>query len=232
MRTRENTVLIMLDTNDYGEEGVAGSGCRVRDGTLEWVRSVLDQCRGEAALAFGHHPILPYAEGDENGARLVRILEEAGVPMYLCGHRHENYLVREEAFCQAVIGLPWSYPARIGALTVESDGSGRFESRFLFDPEGGTMRAWRTEAWNMGLAMGEGSLRGTAWEGDENARDWFAEAFMAVLDGTLWQQRARFLADPGYRKWQEAEVKSVVKPWILGLVAQPAQDDTVYAWSR
>ena len=86
-------------------------------------------------------------------------------------------------------------------------------------------RSLREQARVLGLTMAAGSLKGTAYEGDEEAISWFGEAFMASVEGTLQEKREQLLEDDGCRKWREAQVHSVTKAWMLGLLESDGTED-------
>ena len=94
----------------------------------------------------------------------------------------------------------------------------------LLDPDGAAYQALYDGTRELGFSMGAGSLKGTAYEGDEAAAAWFAEAFIAQADGTLPEKRAALLADENCEKWRRADVRSVTKAWILDLLEQDTDD--------
>ena len=86
--------------------------------------------------------------------------------------------------------------------------------------------ALRMKAEQQALArrMAEGSLSGTAYEGDPGAAEWFVRVFNASLSGTLPDTRRALLEDENCEKWRRAEVRSAAKGWILSLLEQPQED--------
>ena len=216
--------LLMLDMNVYDSDKRMTVGSKITQGVLEWTERVLKTLpEGTKVIAMGHHPLLPYAGTDttEGAQALVKCLKKYGVHVYLCGHRHNNYTLTEDSFRQITIGVPWSYPSWAGLLSTDAR---CYRVLDLLDPEGETAKALHDAAYSMGASMAAGSLQGTAFENDEEAISWFREAFMAHLDSTLEASRSDLLQAPGCAKWRAADVRSVTKGWILGVLDTGMED--------
>ena len=220
--------LVMLDDNGYDAARQTVMNGAVPDGTLGWLREVLAQLpEGTRVLVCGHYPILPAESGGSDdtagAAALAGLLRGAKIPLYLCGHRHSNYTLQEGGLRQIGVGVPFSWPACMGVLTETEDGW-RYETRPLYPQDSAVSLSMRQEQLSLAARMAEGSLAGTAYEGDREAEAWFVSVFLASMDGTLRERQAALMADPGFAKWQAAEVRSMAKPWILSLVQNPPED--------
>ena len=220
--------LVMLDTNDFDpvRRDVQHGG--VAEERLAWLRGVLSAVpEGTETVVCGHYPILPAESGSSddtrNAAALVRLLKDSGVRVYLCGHRHSNYTQEEAGLRQIAVGVPFAWPACAGSLAQAGDGF-LYEMLPLYAGESETMKAMREQQLSLARRMAEGSLSGTAFEGDGGAVDWFVSVFLASSDGTLAARQEELLSDANYDKWQRAEVRSMAKPWILSLVRDPPDD--------
>ena len=121
------------------------------------------------------------------------------------------------------MGTPFSWPAWAGVLETGQDG---FDYRVQpLYPEGSPeYTRLREEALSLGRRMASGSLTGTSYEGDAEAMAWFMRVYTASLDGDLPLQREKLLSDENCEKWRKAEVRSMVKPWILSLLENPQED--------
>ena len=183
---------------------------------------------GTPVIACGHHLLLPYAPayGDvtENAEGFTGLLNRLGVRVWLCGHRHGHATQAMDGLRQIIVGVPNAYPAWAGSIAVTEDGGLRYAVVPLLDPDGAAYQALYDGTRELGFSMGTGSLKGTAYEGDEAAAAWFAEAFTAQADGTLPEKRAALLADENCEKWRRADVRSVTKAWILDLLEQDTDD--------
>ena len=224
VRTRRGTVLLMLDTNDTRKTACAASGGWISPATLAWARSVLEGLEeGACVIACGHHPILPY-EGLGNdvfeGCRsLAALLKEFGVPVYLCGHRHQHDILTDGALTEFVAGKPDSYPARFARLSISRKGI-LYTREDLIDPAGDRALEMRAAADTLARNMAEGSLKGTSLEGNTLAVSWFRELFLAWLEGTLYEQADRFRASPAAAMWQSDEIRSFVGRWTGRLLEE------------
>ena len=224
VRTRSGTVLLMLDTNDTRKTAYAASGGWISPATLAWARGVLEGLEeGACVIACGHHPILPY-EGTGNdvfeGCRdLAALLKEFGVPVYLCGHRHQHDILTDGALTEFVAGKPDSYPARFAHLSIGRERI-LYTREDLIDPAGERAMEMRAAADALALAMAEGSLKGTSMEGNTLAISWFRELFLAWLEGTLCEQADRFRSSPAAALWQSGEIRSVVGKWTVRLLEE------------
>jgi len=221
------TCLIMLDTNGFDGAGNVLPDGGIASETLSWVRAVLDGLApGTPVVACGHHPILPAARDARTpgASALADILRAYAVPIYLCGHDHGFHTVSEGGLTQVTVGQPHAYPGWAGLLTVGRDGD-RFEACSLYPDSSDYFTALRSQAQDLARRMGEGTLRGTLYEGDPGAVDWFSGAFFEYLSGTLTQDKCRaLLANENCAKWRQIETRTVVRDWIIGLLEDPPQD--------
>ena len=217
--------LLMLDVNEYVPEKRMAMRGLVHPSTLAWLEELLPTLpAGTPVAACGHYPILPYVTGtdDTEGAReLAETLRRHGVKLYLCGHRHANYTLSADGLRQIAVGTPTGYPAWAGVVQTV-DGGFDYRTEAIPDPFGEEYRTMRDQAWKLGVRMGAGSLKGTPYEGDTEAIGWFADAFLAYAEGTIGARADELLADPGCKKWRQAEVKVITRDWILSqLEARP-----------
>ena len=104
----------------------------------------------------------------------------------------------------------------------------------LYDTNGDTWRQLAENARTLALRMGEGSLEPTEFAGDQEAIEWFADAFMAQAEGRMDEERTELLKRAGCAKWRKAQVHSVTKEWILGLLESETEDvrDVLLPFSR
>ena len=142
---------------------------------------------------------------------------------YFCGHRHSNYTLTLGGFRQINIGVPTGYPAWAGTVT-DTDRFWHYRIRPLYDPESETGLQMKQAARALGERMAAGSLENTEYAGDEEAIDWFADAFMAEAESTIGQIRSELLARDGCAKWRKAKVRSVTREWILGILENGQED--------
>ena len=225
--TPEGTCLLMLDTNAYSPDSRMTEYGEIRESVAAWTGKVLEALpAGTKILVCGHYPVLPFEEGRDstrNGESLVRLLTSHGVMNYFCGHRHSNYTLTLGGFRQINIGVPTGYPAWAGTVT-DTDRFWHYRIRPLYDPESETGLQMKQAARALGERMAAGSLENTEYAGDEEAIDWFADAFMAEAESTIGQIRSELLARDGCAKWRKAKVRSVTREWILGILENGQED--------
>ena len=221
-RTGEGTILLMLDTNAYQYETVTRG--RISEDLLEWLRELLPKLKGQKVVCCGHHPLLGASGGTDrtqNADALADLLREAGISLYLCGHRHNNYAVEEEGLLQICVGTPGGYPAWMGEVDT---GEETYRVRPLYAEGSREAEQMLGDTKEMAWRMGRSALEGTSGEGDEAAIAWFAEAFMTYLEGAAGEKGEQLLRHPAAQVWREARVRSVVRDWILGVLSQPGPD--------
>ncbi len=219
--------LLLLDTNAYDPVNRMTKHGSISEDVLRWADLVLDSLpAGTEVIAAGHHPLIPYSGTDatEGAEKMVRCLTDHGVSVYFCGHRHGNDTVLAGELRQITVGVPWSWPAWAGVLETGENGW-QYSVYDLLERDTELARSLREQARVLGLTMAAGSLKGTAYEGDEEAISWFGKAFMASVEGTLQEKREQLLEDDGCRKWREAQVYSVTKAWMLGLLESDGTED-------
>ena len=225
--TPGGTCLLLLDTNAFDRPDHALPNGGIGEATCRWAEEVLAALpAGTPVIACGHHPLLPRdrlqkTPGDQ---ALAALLRRWGVPLYLCGHDHKFATVKEDALRQITVGQPQNYPGWCGVLEKTEKGFS-WNTRMLFDPAEPAYRAQeesiRALAWN----MGKGTLRGTPYQEDQAAIGWFARAFVLAAGSALTPEDcAAFLADVNCDKWRDIQTSTVVKAWILNLLAHCPED--------
>lgn len=222
--TRGGTCLLMLDTNAWDEQRRTVSHGETSDHLITWVKETLETLGDTPVLVFGHHPLLPFEGNDVTGNAepLVSLLTACNANIYFSGHRHSNYSLHQGTWRQINVGIPWSYPAYVGLVTL--DQGIRYEAVTVFEERSDVLSMLREESFALARRMAEGSLEGTQYEGDEEAIAWFLSFFAASQRGQLKEHAEELKAQAGYLKWQKAEVRSAVKPWVLNSLEQPAED--------
>ena len=219
LRTSGNTWLIMLDLNSCNERGQADAfGC-VSEELLSWLDHVLTEIGGgRNAVVCAHYPVQPLlTETVADGEKLFALLERENVRLYVCGHRHLHETYLGGGIRQITVGMPQSDPCCLGRLRMNENGWS-YTLQPLFDEEDALYLARREETRQMGLRMALGSLQGTAFEGDQEIAEWFAEAFCLYTEGRLSEHRERLLADERCEKWRRAGIRQVTGPWIISML--------------
>ena len=219
--TKGGTCLLMLDVNRYDASRRMADHGEISEQLLAWVGKVLSELDAHTqVVACGHYPLLP-TEGATDGtigaAEMVKLLEAMKVSVWMCGHRHNHETRALNGLRQVTVGTPWSYPVWIGILE-QTQAAWCYSVEPLFSESGERWASMKNSAYELGLAMAGGSLKDTPYEGDEEAIRWFATAFLAQLDNTLWAKQEELRKDPNCEKWRKADVRSVTKAWILGLL--------------
>ena len=224
--TRSGICLLMLDTNEWNPERrmVLHGGIAPHLG--QWTETTLARLpEGTPVFAFGHYPLSADGANDTAGGadHLMQVLRENGVRAYFCGHRHSNGTFETDGLRQILVGVPWSYPPLV--RTLEQDEGGYRSGTEVLYPEGSArLTAMRRASAELAEHMAEGSLAGTAYEGNPEAVAFFKAFFDAAVNGRLGEVREVLLTREGYRMWQEAEVRTAVRPWLLSTLAGGQED--------
>lgn len=219
--TAKGTCLLLLDTND--RPGYVAPLGGISQATVDWAaRTLAALPAGTPVVACGHHPILP----EERELRTPGADGLAGalkdVKLYLCGHDHGFAAVAAGGLQQITVGQPQAWPGWAGLLTVAADGL-HWQVIELYDVP--TRQTMQDQARELARGMARGTLAGTVHEGDEEAVQWFAEAFDRLMTSRLTEEGCReMLKSPAARKWREVETRTVVKKWIFGILENCPQD--------
>ena len=219
--TGGGTCLLLLDTNDM--QGCVAPLGGISEGTCTWVKDTLSRlAEGTPVVACGHHPILPAErwERTPGAAGLVDAL--SGVRLYLCGHDHGFAAVKVDGLQQITVGQPHAYPGWAGLLEVTEDAL-RWQVLPLYSDQ--VRREMRADAIALAEGMARGTLRDTPYADDEDAIQWFVDAFEAVMTSQLREDTcAAMLSAPAARKWRRVKTRTVVKRWIMGILEDCPQD--------
>ena len=219
--TDGGTCLLLLDTNDMPGHVAPLGG--IDPSTCAWVKETLSALPpGTPVVACGHHPIIPEERWTRTpGAEaLSKVLD--GVGLYLCGHDHGFAAVKLDGLQQITVGQPHAYPGWAGLLEVK-DSDFHWQVIPLYDEP--TQQDMKASVMALAEGMGRGTLAGTKYEADDEAVEWFADAFEKVMSSELTNAECeRLLNAPAAQKWREIETKTVVKKWIFGLLEHCPQD--------
>ena len=73
--------------------------------------------------------------------------------------------------------------------------------------------------------MAQGALVTTPYADDEQAVDWFATAYMMLIDSEMTPEKnAVLLRDENCLKWRKAETRTIVKEWMLNMLENCPKD--------
>lgn len=147
IKTQENLVLLMIDSNIYTHE--AGDGPPTLNGVLaeatkDWLWSYLDESVSDQdiVLPVVHHNTLHHFDSVNDGytldntEELQKILHYYSIPLVLSGHIHAQSIgdmVFEDKFTltEIVTGAFAMSPSAIGKLTLEHQGSIHYDQLML-----------------------------------------------------------------------------------------------------
>ena len=119
-------LLLLLDTNGYsGHRDTAF----LTDSTLRWMEGQLAIARqkGWQVLCAGHYPLLTSNSTPFTGKeQAVRLLEDAGVPLYLCGHLHKRCVTLGDSLTELVVDQAIAYPCCYAVIESEEGGGYRY----------------------------------------------------------------------------------------------------------
>lgn len=112
-----------------------------------WIADVMASAAeaGAQVVSASHQTLLRHTEYSSHtfrvidGENIVRILEEGGCRLNLCGHMHIQHILAGEGLTDIATGSFCVSPHRYGIVTLEDDGSLRYEAHAVCDehlPEG------------------------------------------------------------------------------------------------
>lgn len=122
-------LLLLLDTNGYVGHSDAAF---LSDGTLGWMERqlILAREKGWQVIAAGHYPLCTaHSTAIANRERAVQLLEDCGVPLYLCGHLHKRCVTVEGSLTELVVDQTIYYPCSYAMLTLDASGALRYQPR-------------------------------------------------------------------------------------------------------
>lgn len=114
-------MLLLLDTHGY--EGLQ-SNAYVSDETLSWARQQLETAGklGVQVIAAGHYPLCTAHNTVFAGKeKAIRLLEEYGVALYLCGHLHKRCVTVQGSLTELVVDQTISYPCCYAEMTADGE---------------------------------------------------------------------------------------------------------------
>ncbi|MGN0777115.1 MAG: metallophosphoesterase family protein [Candidatus Ventricola sp.] len=134
---RGRQMFLMLDTNGYDN---LMSSAYLTDETLSWARQQLDSARqmGCQVIAAGHYPLCTSHSTEFVGKeKAIRLLEEYGVQLYLCGHLHKRCVTVQGNLTELVVDQTISYPCCYADLTADSG--------VVYQPHSIDVSAWASQ---------------------------------------------------------------------------------------
>ena len=225
--TKNGVCLLLLDTNTFdNSNSVKSDGC-IKGTTLVWLQQVLESLPNNTpVIAIGHHPILPLERDTRTpgASALSQLLRAYGIGLYLCGHDHGFSIVEQDGLQQITVGQPQNYPGWAGIIEKKDDGF-LWYTKQIYDSQSSYYTALREKAYSTGRIMAQGALVTTPYADDEQAVDWFATAYMMLIDSEMTPEKnAVLLRDENCLKWRKAETRTIVKEWMLNMLENCPKD--------
>ena len=184
-------------------------------GHREWLQTVLKQARdaGAEVITVTHHSLIAHTEFMRDSYQMIgseTMLELArryGVRLNLSGHLHIQHAAREEGVTDAALGAFCLWPHRYAMVTLEEDGSLRYEALSLDAGDLPDGLAEESRAWFYGVTKDKtlAALAGASLpEGAAEAMaDYTARFNLAYFSGTYSSSDPAWRGDPAYALWQE-----------------------------
>ena len=201
---------IMTDVAFYQEQAQTFGMFTARHAA--WLEEALKSAREEGvrAVTATHHSLLKHTGfskesflmfGSESMAALAK---QYGVRLNLSGHLHIQHIAREEGLADAALGAFCIWPHRYAEVTLDDDGTLRYEAKSLSDrflPEGFPQES---REWFAGITRDKiiPLLTGTDEE-IEMMADYAAGFNLAYFSGTYRKEDARWTDDPARALWEK-----------------------------
>lgn len=221
-------LLIVLDTDGYGSNGYKP---RLQADTLVWLEEQLQAAHaaGKPVLAAGHYPLLSGQTEDFSGREeAIRLLENYGVPLYLCGHLHGRGVATDGRLTELVVDQGIAYPCSYARVTLMPSGDCRYEPGRI-----------DVSAWAAGCGMQDPLLLGFDTYQEQMARqrhgeivdllaqrrpmppsdlaaarEFLVQLFDYSAMGTLYQHTVELLAHPGYPLFMQLAEGANYDRWV------------------
>lgn len=132
----EDHLLLMLDTGGYGSQQLTA---RLTDQTLSWMQSQLAWAKekGLQVIAAGHYPLCTKQACEFIGKeKAIRLFEDYGVQLYLCGHLHKRCVALRDGLTELVVDQAVAYPCDYALLTADG------EQAYRYQPQSIAMSRW------------------------------------------------------------------------------------------
>lgn len=133
----QNTCLLMLDTCQYEPRNLVGG--MIKTETYEWIEQQLDEAEeaGMRVLPVAHHNLLDESKvyvddcTIEHSDRLIDLLEERNIPLFLSGHLHVQHFMQHDdiGIYEVVTSSLATPPCQYGVLDYMSDESFSYHTR-------------------------------------------------------------------------------------------------------
>lgn len=227
-----NHMILMLDTNGYSGNRLTAF---LKEPTLKWLEQQLSTAKkyGYPVLVVGHYPLIteqvtPF-EGKEEA---IRLLQEYGVQLYVCGHMHLRGVARYENLTELVVDQVVSYPCAYATVTIGENHAeylprtidfAQWSAQNNFDDP----RLMHFEDFLTALTDQTMDLTIDALLGDqkissaekEKMVDFFRIFRYDLSDGSLYKDRDLLKEHPGYRVFMQYAGNSTYGRWIPSALA-------------
>lgn len=235
----DNVMIVVLDTNQdaNGKTGIP----EFTEQTFDWLEQQLQYAQHEnlTVICAGHYPLITRQSGEfTQKKRIMRLLNQYEVPLYVCGHLHYHAVNDNGNLKEVVVSQTTSYPVSYStiemneevmgvsgvAVDVESwaKNNGRKETELLnFNSYLQTQFARKCEDVVSVLAEGKEISQADLLL----AQDLFYKAMKYRSDGTLHAHREEIRNHNGYSAFQIISEGTIWNTWIP-LVLVEADPDT------
>jgi predicted phosphodiesterase len=128
--------LIGLNSNFFEPDGKQLGMGQMDEAQLVWLEKVLSQVQDEFVMVMIHHNVIEHLPGQlqhgmgrrymlKNAARLLAMLEQAGVQLIFTGHLHVQDIARQGNIYEITTGSLVSYPHPYRILQMSQDAAGQ-----------------------------------------------------------------------------------------------------------
>lgn len=235
----DNVMIIVLDTNQDadGKTGIP----EFTEQTFDWLEQQLQYAQQEnlTVICAGHYPLITRQTGEfAQKKRIMRLLNQYEVPLYVCGHLHYHAVNDNGILKEVVVSQTTSYPVRYS--TIEMNEGVMDVSGVAVDVESWAKNNGRkeTELLNFDSYLQKQFARKcedvvSVLAEDQNisqtdlllARDLFYKVMKYRSDGTLYAHREEIRNHNGYSAFQKISEGTIWNTWIP-LVLVEADPDT------
>ncbi len=184
-------------------------------GHRAWLQSTLEQARqaGAEVITVTHHSLIAHTDFLRDSYQMIGyeamldLLTQYGVRLNLSGHLHIQHIAREADAADAALGAFCLWPHRYAMVTLEDDGSLRYEACSLAAEDLPDDLLEQSKAWFYGIsqektraALANASLPEDA---SDAMADYAARFNLAYFSGVYRNTDPAWRDDPAYDLWQE-----------------------------
>ena len=206
-------------------------------GHATWLEQVMREGEAVERITASHHSLVPHTEFSRESyvmlgnEAMLELNRRFGIRLHLSGHLHVQHIASQDGATNAALGAFCTWPHRYALVTLEDDGSLKYEARSLdeaFLPEGflAISQTWFSD---IAKAKVKASLpEGTA--DIEMLAEYAARFNLAYFAGTYRSDDPSWEADPAYELWSRRHKDNLFWQYMDMAMNEPNGENLYKEW--